>query len=178
MASLHTSARRFQTLIYRENGQPFLGTIMPVDEGKIPTYDFSSPRLMLRTLDRTLVKPRDVILDNLNRRFIVGDNGYSPYGDQFTYRLFEVLADLAWKRTTTGTDSLTGLKKGQVIQDLGTIPCMVEMTGREYPDRASNLSEETRRVITSANLQLGDQLDDAVVKRLDTALGVTYAEIR
>lgn len=178
MASLHTAARRFQTLIYKENGQPFNGNIMPVDEGKIPTYDFSSPRLMLRTIDEGVVKPRDIILDELDRRFIVANNGYSPLGKQFTWRLFQVLADLAWKRQASTTDSLTGLKRGQPPQDLGLIPCTVEMTGREYPEPATNLSEETRRIITAANLQLGDQVDDAIVRRLDTALGVTYAEIR
>ncbi|MBN9548147.1 MAG: hypothetical protein J0H31_04490 [Alphaproteobacteria bacterium] len=178
MASLHTAARRFQTLIYKENGQPFNGTIMPVDEGKIPSYDFASPRLMLRTTVEGVVKARDIILDNLNRRFIVANNGYSPYGQQFTWRLFQVLADLSWKRQASTTDTLTGLKKGQPPQDLGLIPCTVEMTGREYPEPATNLSEETRRIVTAANLQLGDQVDDAIVRRLDTALGVTYAEIR
>ncbi|MER8983966.1 hypothetical protein [Mesorhizobium sp. M0843] len=178
MASLHTSARRFQSLIYKENGQPFNGTIMPADEGKVATYDFSSPRLMLRTIVEGVVKPRDVVLDGLNRRYIVANNGYSPYGKQFTFRLFEVLADLQWKRNATQTDTLTGLKRGQAPEDLGLIACTVEMTGREYPEPASNLSEETRRIITGAHLQLGDQVDDAIVRRIDTALGVTYAEIR
>ncbi|TPJ51674.1 MULTISPECIES: hypothetical protein [unclassified Mesorhizobium] len=178
MASLHTAARRFQTLIYKENGQPFNGTIMPVDEGKVPTYDFSSPRLMLRTITAGVVKPRDIILDEQNRRFIVANNGYSPYGEQFTFRLFQVLADLVWKRHASQTDTLTGLKRGQAAEDLGLIACTVEMTGREYPEPATNLSEETRRIVTGAHIQLGDQVDDAIVRRLDTALGVTYAEIR
>lgn len=178
MASLHGAARRFQTLIYKENGQPFNGTIMPVDEGKVPTYDFSSPRLLLRTIDQDVVKPRDVILDEIGRRFIVANNGISTYGQQFTWRLFQVLADLTWKRKAGVTDTLTGLKRAQPAEDLGLIPCTVEMTGREYPEPATNLSEETRRIITSVQLQLGDQVDDAIVRRLDTALGVTYAEIR
>lgn len=177
MASLHTAARRFQSLIYKENGQAFKGTITPADEGEIPAYDFSSPRLMLRTIDADAVKPRDIILDDINRRFIVAHNGYSSFGKQFTFRLFQVLADLTWKRQGSQTDTLTGLKKGQPPELFGEIPCLVEMTGREFPDRDTNLSEETRRIITAAYLQLGDQVDDAIVRRLDTALGVTYAEI-
>ena len=72
---------------------------------------------------------------------------------------------------------LTGLPQGGVPVDLGLAPCLVEMTGRQFPDRPSNLMEETRRILTSVELQLGDHLDDAIVKRIDTSLGVTYAEI-
>lgn len=177
MPSLQSAALRFQTTIVKENGQPFLGTIMPVEEGKIATYDFATPRRLLRTTIHGIVRPRDVIVDELNQRYIVADNGESSYGKHFSFRLFEVLADLSWSRKTTGNDTLTGLKKASATTPLGTIPCLIEMTGREYPDRASNLSEETRRVVTSALLQLGDQVDDAIVRRIDTALGVTYAEI-
>lgn len=178
MPSLSSVARRFQTTIYKENGQPFFGTIMPVEEGKIASFDFSSPRLLLRTTTRDVVRARDVILDEIDRRFIVGNHGYSPQGGHFTFHLYQVLADLPWKRKTETTDTLTGLKRAETTVDLGTIPCLIEMTGREFPDRVSNLSEETRRVITSAALELGDQVDDAIVRRIDTALGVTYAEIR
>ncbi len=178
MPSLQSAARRFQSTIYRENGQPFQGTIMPIDEGEIPSYDFSSPRLLLRTTVLGVVKAREVIVDDLSRRYIVANHGYSPQGKHFTFTLFQVLADFTWKRNATGKDPLTGLKRNEQIQDFGTIPCLVEMTGREIPDRVSQLTEETRRVVTPAELQLGDQVDDAVVRRIDTALGVTYAEIR
>jgi len=178
MTGLKSAARRFQSVIHKENGLPFHGTIMPVDEGKISAFDFSSPRLLLRTTTYGVVKARDIILDDLDRRFIVANHGYSPQGGHFVFRLYQVIADLALKRQQTARDPLTGLSRGVGQDDLGMIPCMVEMTGREFPDQSMRVAEETRRIITSAELRLGDQVDDAIVRRIDTALGVTYAEIR
>ncbi|MBN7759779.1 hypothetical protein JYP52_01405 [Nitratireductor aquibiodomus] len=177
MVSLGRTAKRFHSTIVKENGQPFLGTIMPVGEGKVPSYDFSTPRLLLRTTEPHTVSARSIILDDTRQRYIVADHGHSAMGGHFTYRLFQVTADLQWTRTRKETDPLTGIEKTVEQQDLGVIPCLIEMMGREYPDRATQLTEETRRVIAAADLQLGDQLDDAVVRRVDRALGVTYAEI-
>ncbi|WP_353645764.1 hypothetical protein [Mesorhizobium sp. WSM2239] len=177
MPSLQSAALRFQTTIVKENGQPFYGTIMPVEEGEIPSYDFSIPRLMLRTTVQGIVSPRNIILDDLSQRYIVASHGHSQHGGHFTFRLFKVNADFAWKRATTGKDTLTGLSRESAEQDLGLIPCLVEMTGRQFPDSVTNIAEETRRILTSAELALGDRVDDAIVRRIDTALGVTYGEI-
>lgn len=177
MPSLKSVAESFQSVIVKETGQPFMGTIMPVDEGKIPYYDFSVPRLMLRTTERDIVKPRDIILDDLDQKYLVATHGHSKPGEHFSFRLFKLNADLQWTRSEVATNTLTGIKEKTANSDLGKIPCLIEMMGRQFPDNTTHISEEMRRVLTPALLQLGDQVDDAIVRRIDTALDVTYAEI-
>lgn len=177
MAGFKSAARRFQTVLRKANGKPFFGSIQPADEGEITGFDLSAPRLMLRTTAPSIVTPRDVILDELDKRYIVAFNGHSGRGGYFTFRLFPVNADLAWTRQEKTKDPLTGLDRGTSKNDLGTIPCLVEVSS-DNRDSGLKVSEETRRIVTSAELELGDMVDDATVRRVETLMGVTYGEIR
>jgi hypothetical protein len=70
------------------------------------------------------------------------------------------------------------MNRGGLETPMGLIRCALEMNGREFSDPAMRVKEEIHKVLTAAPLTLGDRVDNRVVKRVDTVLGITLAEIQ
>lgn len=182
MPSLQGVVAEFSSVFVTEVGVPFLGKIMPAGEGEIPNFLFSFPRLVLRTPADAPVVPRDLIQDEFGRRHLVAAYDAVALAGAKVYQgfqLFQVDREVSWTRAATTTDLLTGLPKpGGSPTSLGPIRAGFEVSGREFPDRASNAREETIRVITGANVLLNDKVDGKIVKRVTSAFGITIAEIQ
>lgn len=182
MVSLRTAGRRFDSLMYRDDGLPFMGTVEPADEGEMPSYDFSTPRLVLRTDAKSPIKTTDMILDVADRRYLLADHDYSFAYNELehkTHRMFLMTDKLKWSRQTTNIDPLTKVPKSTgKATDLGDIWCLMERVEREFIDTQLRAKEETKKIVTSAALQLGDILNNMIVKRVDRVLGVWLAEIQ
>lgn len=174
MTGVSAAVQRFQTILRKVDGTPFRGTILPADEGV--TGALLSAKLILRTMPGAPVAPRDIIFDLSGQRYLVAKLGIRPAYK--TFRLFEINADLRLKRTTKIRDPLTGLARSEKATDLGLFPAMLERSGADRVDGAMRVAEETRSVVTGEQLQLGDIVDDGVVRWVTEILGVTHGEIR
>lgn len=181
MPSLQTVGRRFENDMVRADGFPFKAAIMPLDEGAVAAYDFTEPRIIMRLRHDSTVTTGDVVVDPSGRRYLLADHDANAVYNEVLYkshRCFLMNKRVKWTRESTGvTDPLTGLKKSVGTVDLGTIDVLVEQFGREDLDFAIKVREQTRRLVTGAQIRLNDIVDDMIVKRLDLSLGVWLAEI-
>ena len=176
MPSISKTGHRFRETFVTEAGIPFLGTLFPADEGDVPSYDFSTPRLFLRVGPDCPARTRSILVDQHDRYFLLADHDLTNH--YRTHRLFQLTHEVPWSRVTTVKDALTGLARRTGESNLGPLRCLIEMYGRETPDPGMKVKEEVRRVITGAEIQLGDKIDGMIVKRLDPVLGVFLAEIQ
>ena len=181
MVSLGTAGRRFDSLMYRLDGFPFMGTVEPTDEGELPSYDWSIPRIILRTDPTCPVGTGDMITDVAGRIYLLADHDVSfAYNvlEHKTNRMFHMRETLEWKREVKAIDPLTKREKSSGIQTIGQVLCLVERVEREYMDTTLRTKEEVRKVISGTKLELGDILDGMVVKRVDQVLGIWLTEIQ
>lgn len=181
MVSLATAGLRFNSIMQTDAGFPFSGTIEPAEEGDMPSYDFSVPRLILRVSRDCPVMTGATIVDVADRRYLLGDHDVSfAYNviEHRTHRLFAMTDQVSWERGTTVTDTLTNLQKATGKTPLGNIWVLLERQERQFADNTLRVKEDIRRIITGTELQLGDLVDGSVVKRIDSVLGVWLAEIQ
>jgi hypothetical protein len=182
MPSLQTVGRRFESELYTETGYPFPGVIEPLDEGAVASYDFTEPRLILRVRHDCPVVTGSHLMDPAGRKYIMANHDVGLAYDQTlykTHRLFLCNKTVLWERDGVGTtDPLTGLKVSDgARQNLGTIDVLIEQYGREQTDVQIRIAEQRRRLVTSSPVQLGDLIDNMLVRRVDAALGIWIAEI-
>lgn len=181
MVSLANVGMRFDSEYQRSDGLKFVGSILPADEGNVPTADFTYERLLLRVPVDSPLKTKDIMFDVYGRRFLLMDHGIGQMYSQTlyrTHRLAQLTAEVSWTRMQTVTDTLTNLKKSTTPTELGPIWVALEPFGREPLDLTLRVKEQIRRLITGSPVQLGDLIDGQVVKRLDPMLGVWLAEVQ
>lgn len=182
MPSLQTVGRRFESELYTETGYPFPGVIEPLDEGAVASYDFTEPRLILRVRHDCPVTTGDLMMDPAGRKYIMANHDIGLVYNELiyrTHRLFLCNKVVQWEREGSGTiDPLTNLKTGDAPLELvGVIDVLIEQYGREQTDVQLRMAEQRRRLITASPVQLGDVVDNMVVRRVDQALGIWIAEI-
>ncbi len=182
MPSLDKVGQRFESTFTTSYGMPFAAAIMPLDEGAVASYDFTEPRVIIRVRVDSVAKTGDVIIDPAGRRFLLADHDQNSVYDTVLYRShkgFSMNRQVLWERQGEGViDPLTGLEKsGAGKISLGMIDVLIEQFGREQLDTALRVKEQSRRLVTGAEIQLGDIVEDMIVKRLDKSLGIWLAEI-
>jgi hypothetical protein len=181
MVSLKTAGLRFDSLMYRDDGLPFKGTVEQDLEGKLIGYDFSFPRRLLRVSPDCLVQTLDVIIDGLERRYLVADHDGSFAYNVAEYRshmLIPLTEQVAWERETQVIDPLTKRPKSAGRQPLGDIWILPERVNREQADGTMRVKEQSFTVFTAAKLELNDIVRGMTVKRIDVVRGVYLAEIQ
>ncbi|MES0134507.1 hypothetical protein NKJ88_06025 [Mesorhizobium sp. M0016] len=178
---LNNSGRRFESLMTTVGGFPFVGDVQAMDEGHVPSYDYSDPRLVLRVRHLCPVGTGAMILDAAGRRYLLGEHDSANDYNQVhyrTHRMFHMSRLVSWKRETQVVDLATGLKKGSGRQLISNIWVLIERMTREPTGGPMGVKEQIRQLITGEDIQLGDIVDDMIVKRLDVVLGVNVAEIQ
>ena len=95
-----------------------------------------------------------------------------------THRVFRLNKLVNWQREQSITDTLTGMEKGTGRVTLQQLWIMDEYVQREEIDLAFRIKEQSRKVITGADVKLGDILLDMSVTRIDEVLGVKLLELR
>ena len=181
MVSLNTVGRRFESVLVTDQGKAFFGTIEPNSEGRLPSYEISEPRLLLRVDHLAPVSSGDIIKDVVGRRFIVADHDISFTAGQVeyrTHRLFHTNRKAVWERETSVIDPLTQQKRSPGSAQLGEIWCLMEAPQREFSDPQLRVREERLRVVLAQPVELGDILDQMVVRRINPILGVYVAEVQ
>lgn len=178
---LNNTGRRFESLMTTIGGFPFVGDVQAMDEGHVPSYDYSDPRLVLRVRNLCPVGTGATIIDPAGRRYLLGDHDTASDYNQIhyrTHRMFHMSRQVTWQREVQITDPVTQLKKGSGRALIGMPWVLIERMTREPTGGPMGVKEQVRQLITGEDIQLGDIVDDMVVKRLDVVLGVNVAEIQ
>lgn len=181
MRLLERTASLNETFFTTEAGTRFRGSLQPVNEGSQPVDTFAEPRVIMRVRRNEPVKSGDIVMDAIGRRFLVADHDEHIWNDSLMFRSHKMLRitdRLSWRRSQDTTDVVTGLKRSGTEVELGPIWCVLEVYGREQIDFGLRVAEDLRRVITGADVKLGDRIDDAIVKRIAPIFGVKVLEIQ
>lgn len=158
-------------------GGAFRGTIMPATDQEGSSFDFSTPRLVLRVRQDAIVRTRDVITTQSGERYIVADH-YAGEPGWRSHRLFRAEKLMSWKRPVSGLDVVTGLPKaGGTPTDKGQIWVTTEMARRQFSDPGLKIPIERLVIVTGSEVLANDTLDGKSVTRVNVELGLSVLEI-
>lgn len=178
MPSLRTISQRFQSTFETSGGFRFMGTLAPAEEGSAPN-DFATPRVWLRVDPDLDLDVKAEIQDPTGRWWLLADHEYSVVADQPIYRAFRAFRlthNVTWTRVTTFTDNLTGLSRSSSDENLGPLRCVID-PDRTYRDGVLRVTPNVTQLVTGQAIQLGDKINNQIVKRLNSVLGVYLAEL-
>lgn len=181
MPSLEGAATLGQSLLQTDEGMEFFGTIMPVSESAIPSYDFTTPRNIIRVPSDSPLTVGKIIVDAFSRRFLtaIHDSGFLDNRQLYkVYRLYVMNSQSSWIRGSNIIDPLTKISKGNTDVELGPIWVNREPIGREEIDLTFRVKEQSYQILTNADVRLNDKIDGMVVKRVDNVLGIKKLEIQ
>lgn len=174
-----TLDRRY-ALFNTEQGYQIRGLLHPADEGQIPAFQWTTPRLVFRTSPESLAKPGDIIIDVQARRFILAEHGAFQHGETPLYKVFRCIkctGSVSWTRTQKTLDPVTRLEREGVATEFGPIWVAIEPLGRLDTDRDIRVREDARQCLTSADVRFNDIVDGQSVKRIQKVLGLKLLEL-
>lgn len=167
---------RFLKTMSTEDGPHIRGTIMPASDQEGSPFEFSAPRLVLRTRAESEARPGLVLLSRPGGpRYIIGDH-YAVEPDYRSWRLFLAERQYSWQRPTKGTDALSGLPKNSGKTTPVMIWASVEHDRRMFTDPGLRVKTERVTLVTPTAVKAGDFLDDQLVTRVTEDLGLYIAE--
>lgn len=167
--------RRFGQVFTNEAGFRFTGTLQPVEDMKIYADDYFPVRQILRVFSPNTARPGEVITDSLNQRYLLGEFDKRDVYEGF--RLYPTNRQVEWSRPATGRHPLTGEAVSGPLQAMGHIWVLSEIVSREARGAQVKVSEEVKRILTGADVQLNDLLGGERVVKLHEALGVKVLEV-
>lgn len=167
---------RFLTTMATEDGPYIRGTIMPASDQEGSPFEFSAPRLVLRTRADSEARAGQIVISRPGGpRYIIGDH-YAVEADYRSWRLFLAERQYRWQRPTKAKDDLSGLPKNTGKSDAVMIWACIEHDRRMFTDPGLKVKTERVTVITPTAVQIGDFLDDQLVTRVTQDLGLYIAE--
>jgi hypothetical protein len=177
MVSLKTVGERFyHHFEVIDNGTGFVrGILSETEQQSQPSYVFVAPRHVFRTPHPTALRPGMAIRDRIGDVFIVGVNGPSERREGTlwqSFRLMQATGQYTWTRRRRIMDPITKTLRENGVEDKGLIWAALEALDREVTDREMRQNFEQRRVITGANIQAGDLIDNQAITKVDTQLGL------
>lgn len=137
-----------------------------------------SPRRMIVVSRNQPLNTGTILQDPDGSRFLCAQ--WSPDGllgmaHTRTFVMLSITSDMAWTRTTTTLEPISGQKVASGNSLLGTVSCVREFIRRK--NDALDIEEEIYRVMCREAILLGDYLGGFRVMRVEQSLGLTYAEI-
>lgn len=161
---------QFTKVFRTREGLKFNGELSLPIERTTPS-DFR-PRRLLTVNKKALVKTGDVIFGD-DTAFLVTLS--ATFSQTYQFKCFEITHRLSWYRYVSREDYVTGLETGmhpKIIDD--SLPVVVE-----YGAVLQDMKIETERykIITGADLQIGDRVGAWVVQNKKEALGLNLVEV-
>ena len=185
MPNLDQLSKKFRERLTTLDGKHVFGQLLPVPEnaGRGATTYFTPRRLLICHPDAGIAVGQ-VLTNSAGRKMLTAWGGAdsTPAGEyQNVYKLFDLDVQLAWSRTTTVTDPVTGLNRSNQKVSLGSIWATLELVSQDL----NSLTALSRyRVLTGNHLLLNDRvqlLDGSgkhyTVRRSETALGIYISEV-
>jgi hypothetical protein len=161
---------QFHKLFRTRSGLKFYGEfgVPPTASGQM-NY---RPRRSLTVSDVSLVKTGDVVRTDNAQYLVALSNSYSATRQ---YLAFEITHMVSWSRKVRHEDFVTGLAKDEVVQILDpALPVVVE-----HGSVVSNLGleDDKYRILTGADVMVGDRLGAWIVQTKVEMLGLNMLEV-
>lgn len=141
-----------------------------------PGAEFTHPSLTCRVRHGSLISTGQIVRLQGGSNYLV--TNHSETADWVTHHLFRCDRQVTWTRLTTTVDPLTQLPKASSPTSLGEIWVLWEKMRREFTDLSMRIAQENHLMVTGADVQLDDLIDDMRVKRVNRALGVNVVELQ
>ena len=177
MKTLNRTASRFEEWFTTDTGLRIRGRRVTASDGAAVTSSYSEPRHVLHVRRNEDVVVGQHITDAVGNVFLLALHD-EHIGIRKTFRLFRMTEQVNWKRATTTTDTVTQETRTSGLNTQPAIWIASELYGREEVDRGLHISADRVRIITGANIQLNDVVNDKRVVRLTKVFGVNIAEIQ
>ena len=178
MPEFATIGQRFRQRMRTLDGQHFFGAISPAPESQGRGSQFFTPRRILKLHPNvTSVTGGTVILDASGRKMLCGWNGEMEFQGVYaqTFKLYDLDRYVSWRRAETVEDPATGLERQSQEAELGPVWCAMEPIGSETD--MLKVASNKYRVLTNADLHVGDRFHTATVRIVNQSLGITIAEV-
>jgi hypothetical protein len=178
LPSLGRNFSAFEGWLNTTTGLRFRGIIMPASES-VSGSQILENRLLLKTRPNEPVSEGMLVLDQAGRPFLLGrDDTQLSEGASIakTYRMFRMTGQYSWQRAASGTDTVTGLAKRTGQTEMGPIYAAIEHLSNLDVDRGTHMTSVKYQVITSAAVQLQDQIDNHLVRRITQVFGIYVCE--
>jgi hypothetical protein len=118
------------------------------------------------------------LADSFGNRFLHaewGREGLMLSPSARTHVLFPITGEEPWTRNSFTTEPISGQRIVGTPTALGVIAVVREFIRRE--NDALDIVGEVYRVLCTRSLEVGDFLDGRRVRRVESVLGLTYAEV-
>ena len=157
-------------------GTGIRGAIMPASDREGSPFEFSAPRVVLRTRANSEVRAGTIFRSPGGPMYLVGDH-FAADPDYRSWRIFLIESQFSWERPGSTKDALTNLPKavGKPVS-LGQIWAAVEHDRRMFTDPGLRLKTERVTLITNQPVQPGDLIDGNLVTRVTQDLGLYIVE--
>lgn len=175
MRSFAGVGERFVKDMMTLEGTGIRGVIMPASDREGSPFEFSAPRVVLRTRVDSEVTPGVIFRSPGGPLYMVGDH-FAAEADYKSWLIFLIENQFKWERPTEAADTLTGLPKNSGKTDLGMIYASVEYDRRMFTDPGLRLKTERVTLITNVAVKPGDLLDGNLVTRVTQDLGLFIVE--
>jgi hypothetical protein len=178
MPSLAGAVRRFSKPFTTVPGDlTVYGQVNPPDGGGVqPEGQFTS-RATLITAAGQNVTAGMLVQDADGTRFLLGALSPDTFGAITVARrfgMYQVNNLVAWQRSTSTLEPISGLRVPGPLTAMGSIYCLVE-TMRQVSGGVQ-IEQPYVRILTNAALLVDDLIDSRRVRRVSADLGLTYAE--
>ena len=175
MRSFAGVGERFMKDMITLEGTGIRGTIMPASDREGSPFEFSAPRVVLRTRVESEVQPGTVFRAPGGPLYLVGDH-FAADNDYRSWLIFLLERQYKWERPVTVNDPLTGLPTTDGKEELQLIWASVEHDRRMFSDPGLRLKTERVTLITNMPVRPGDLLDGNLVTRVTQDLGLYIVE--
>jgi hypothetical protein len=177
MPQISDVGSRFETEYRTITGKRIKGHLWERPPQNVGATAFGMSRRVLKVRPTSGAVARDIIVGLGGRRYLLMNGPDSEVGGIHAYRLYllaEVDRQLPLTRTLKQTDPFTGMAGLASTADLGLVWCALEPLGTV--ENLNHLAVRYR-ILTHTHLQIEDRMGDYTVKRVETLLGVTVAEV-
>ncbi len=161
---------QFQTMFRTQRGNKFFGEL-GLPSQAAGTIDFQ-PRRSLTVSKKAMVESGDVVFSDIGSYLL---SLQSTFSETIQFKCFEVTHRVSWSRKVDQIDPVTGLSRDTSMSIIEpALPVVVE-----YGNVVENMGIETDsyRILTGADVRVGDRLGAWIVQNRKEALGLHILEV-
>ena len=176
MRRLGQAGERFYEPIQILGGSRTRARVQRAKDGNQPGAEFALPKTTLRVDPRSIIRNRMVVELRGGDKFLVAE--HSATHEYVTHHLLPVDRQVTWTRPQTRIDPVSKVKVTTAPEQKGMIWVMWERTRREFMDLSIRIAQENYLVATGEPVQIGDYIDNKLVRRVAHALDVYILELQ
>lgn len=166
--------QRFSDSYRLINGNRVRGKLGDVDFNSSDNTDLLTPRKILTTSDKTLLKAGDLLNDGVGGVYLVAERNTLPRNSMRIWWLIETTGQYSHTRREVEIDPVTNLERETPDKPLGDVYAQVEPLKIERD--TLRVDQQVMQIITGRELKVGDKLGTLRVSAVQKLSGVYVAE--